>query len=117
MPEHVHLLISEPNAGNLASTLRVLKGETSKQLKEDRKQLWQRRYYDFNVFTEDKRIEKLKYMHRDPVTRGLVERPEDYPWSSFRHYAMGEPGPVEIDSKWTLDWNQHRTNQMCESSK
>lgn len=46
-------------------------------------------------------VEKLKYMHRNPVVRGLVPRPEDWPWSSFRHYAMGEIGPVEIESEWT----------------
>ena len=102
MPEHVHLLISEPNTGELSSTLRVLKGETSKLLKAGKKQFWQRRYHDFNVFTEDKRIEKLRYMHRNPVVRGLVERPEDYLWSSFRHYATGERGAVEIDSKVSL---------------
>ncbi len=52
--------------------------------KKDRKpQFWQRRFYDFNVCTPEKRIEKLRYMHRNPVKRGLVEKPEDWPWSSF----------------------------------
>ena len=64
-------------------------------------QFWQRRFYDFNVRTRRKSIEKLKYLHRNPVVRGLVARPEDWPWSSFRHYAMGENGPVEIESGWT----------------
>jgi putative transposase len=40
-------------------------------------------------------------MHRNPVKRGLVERPEDWDWSSFRHYATGERGIVEIESFWT----------------
>jgi len=62
---------------------------------------WQPRYYDFNVWSEDKRIEKLRYIHRNPVRRGLVERPEDWPWSSFRHYVSGVEGPVEIESQWT----------------
>jgi putative transposase len=50
---------------------------------------WQTRYYDFNVRTERKRIEKLRYIHRNPVKRGLVESPEQWPWSSFRQYALG----------------------------
>ena len=62
---------------------------------------WERRYYDFNVWTERKRVEKLRYMHRNPVTRGLVEKPEDWPWGSFRHYLSGEQGTVEIESEWT----------------
>ena len=40
-------------------------------------------------------------MHRNPVKRGLVERPEDWPWSSFRHYLTGEASVVEIESEWT----------------
>jgi REP element-mobilizing transposase RayT len=43
-----------------------------------REHFWQARYYDFNVWTSKKRIEKLKYIHRYPVKRGLVEKPEDW---------------------------------------
>jgi putative transposase len=59
------------------------------------------RYYDFNVHSEEKHVEKLKYMHRNPVTRGLVTHPEDWKWSSFRHYLTGEIGTVEVESSWT----------------
>jgi putative transposase len=104
MPEHVHLLLSEPTQQSLAGTLRVLKGETSKQLKGDRVQFWHRRYHDFNVLTYRKFTEKLRYLHRNPVKRGLVEDPVDWPWSSFRHYLQGEQGRVEIESEWT--WNR-----------
>ena len=62
---------------------------------------WQARYYDFNVWGEEKRVEKLRYMHRNPVVRGLVARPEEWAWSSFRHYATGFEGTVEIESEWT----------------
>jgi putative transposase len=57
---------------------------------------WQRRYYDFNVFREAKHMEKLRYMHRNPVKRGLVKSPELWRWSSFRAYWLGEEGPVKI---------------------
>jgi len=59
--------------------------------------IWQPRFYDFNVWTEDKRIEKLRYVHRNPVTRGLVDEPEQWRWSSFRSYAFGEVGLVRIN--------------------
>jgi putative transposase len=98
MPEHVHLLMTEPKIGTLASTLRVLKGETSKLLRGTHKHFWQPRYYDFNVFTEVKRIEKLKYLHRNPVARELVTRPEDWPWSSFPAYATRQPCRVTIQT-------------------
>ena len=73
----------------------------ARRLIAGRTHFWQARYYDFNVWTKKKRIEKLKYMHRNPVKRGLVEKPEDWAWSSFRHYMTGEEGVVEIESEWT----------------
>ena len=60
---------------------------------------WQRRYYDFNVWTERKRTEKLRYMHRNPVKRGLVTEPEQWKWSSFRYYRFGEPGTVRVNEE------------------
>jgi hypothetical protein len=36
-----------------------------------------------------------------PVTRGLVQHPEDWKWNSFSHYAAGTEGVVEIESPWT----------------
>ena len=101
MPEHFHLLIGEPNRGNPSSVMFALKQRTSRRwLKTLRQhgieQFWQRRFYDFNVFTEKKRIEKLKYMHRNPVVRELVAKPEDWRWSSYRHYMFGEEGEVKV---------------------
>src|ERR1700676_3294218 len=59
--------------------------------------IWQRRFYDFVVFSEKKRVEKLRYMHRNPVKRGLVLEPQQWTWSSFRHYADGQCGPVLVN--------------------
>ncbi len=99
MPEHVHLLLSEPYARPLASMIQGIKVAVSKRRPE--RPFWLARYYDFNVFTAEKRIEKLRYIHRNPVTRGLVAKPEDWQWSSFRHYAFGQESRVEIESEWT----------------
>ena len=92
MPEHVHLLLSEPEKESLAKALQALKLSVTKQI--GAKQFWQPRYYDFNVFTARKRLEKLRYMHRNPVTRGLVAQPEDWPYSSHRYYVTGVPHPT-----------------------
>lgn len=102
MPEHVHLLLSEPPHSSLALAIQLLKQNCARELrKRDHipgEHFWQKRYYDFNVRTEKKRIEKLKYMHRNPVKRELVERPEDWRWSSFRAYLLGESGPVTLNT-------------------
>jgi len=94
MPEHVHLLVSEPMLKPLATALAILKRSVSHRRSE--KPFWLTRYYDFNVSENDKLLEKLKYIHRNPVLRGLAAKPEDYQWSSFRNYAFHEPGPVTI---------------------
>ena len=117
MPEHVHLLIGEPQRGDPSVVMKALKQgfarrllaglrrrTNSKQLSLweaplERGRIWQARFYDFVVFSEHKRVEKLRYMHRNPVRRGLVLGPEQWMWSSFRHYAYGEPGAVVVNER------------------
>jgi len=102
MPEHVHLLITEPERAKLSIAVQMLKQNVARQLRElEGGPFWLSRYYDFNVWSEPKRIEKLRYIHRNPVSRGLVTSPEQWAWSSFRHYVSGVEGVVEIESQWT----------------
>jgi putative transposase len=109
MPEHVHLLISEPERATVANAIQSLKISSSKQSAVDREcdgrraSLWQRRYYDRNVRDYEEFVEKLRYIHRNPVKRGLAGKPEDWTWSSFRHYALRADCGVEIESPWTAD--------------
>ena len=117
MPEHVHLLVSEPAASNQSVALPVLKQEVSRCLRkrcksplegqlglkfataqQEEEHFWQRRFYDFNVWSEKKFKEKLAYMHANPVKRGLVLHPRDWPWSSWGHYALGEQGLIRVDA-------------------
>src|SRR5882724_4332803 len=111
MPEHFHLLISEPEKGTPSTVMQVLKQRFSRQvlaqlrrgrnraqlsLWPEKEHVWQRRFYDFNVWSKAKRIEKLRYMHRNPVKRGLALEPAQWDWSSYRWYESGEVGPVRI---------------------
>ena len=101
MPEHVHLLMSEPERAKLFVALQMLKQNVARRLRSpEGGLLWQPRYYDFNVWSEARRVEKLRYIHRNPVKRGLAQSPEDWAWSSFRHYLSGVEGVVEIESQW-----------------
>jgi putative transposase len=115
MPDHIHLLLSEPEQGTPSTVMQVLKQRFARHVLADvrdkkrcsslqselwpapQEHVWQRRFYDFNVWSAPKRIEKLVYMHRNPVRRKLVESPEQWRWSSFRSYAYGEEGPVKIN--------------------
>ncbi len=117
MPEHIHLLLSEPQQATPSTVMQALKlGFARRVLGQIRRRrnpaqaplfehsphhVWQKRFYDFNVWSRRKRVEKLRYMHRNPVKRGLVESPELWRWSSYRAYALGEPGPVRIN-EWQV---------------
>jgi len=116
MPEHVHLLIGEPEKGNPSKVLQVLKQKVSRSLRGKRNTaagqlplpfacergeapaFWQRRFYDFNVWSAKKVLEKLEYMHENPVKRKLVAHAKDWPWSSWSHYAKKERGLIAIDA-------------------
>jgi len=117
MPEHVHLLLSEPQEKNLSVVMQALKlGFARRVLAGQRRRrnpsqgnlfehapqhIWQKRFYDFNVWTARKRAEKLRYLHENPVRRGLAASPELWRWSSYRAYHCGEPGPVAVN-KWDV---------------
>jgi putative transposase len=118
MPEHIHLLISEPARGTPSTVMQVLKQRVSRQLRRQRRktasaaqlrfrfggqndfprQFWQRRFYDFNVWSQKKKIEKLGYMHSNPVKRGLVGHARDWPWSSFSFYNQTGPPLIPINA-------------------
>jgi putative transposase len=109
MPEHLHILIAPPEKGDPSTFMKAIKQRSSRQFRTrgrkasgelfaERKaaHFWQRRFHDFNVFTDHKRVQKLRYMHRNPVKRGLVESPELWRWSSYRFYMLDEPGVITI---------------------
>jgi len=95
MPEHVHLLISEPEQGRLAGAIHHLKLSFAKRAKKiavtgPNESFWQKRYYDRNVRDGRELTVKLRYLHRNPVKRGLVSNPQDWPWSSFATMRCGK---------------------------
>jgi len=81
MPEHFHLLITEPEVGDPSVVMKVIKERFSRKVNRKRKQaaveqgvlweqmgepVWQKRFYGFNVWSARKHVEKLRYMHRNP---------------------------------------------------
>jgi putative transposase len=101
MPEHVHLLVGEPERRLLATAIQAMRQSVARRAYlSPGEAFWQARYYDLNVFSDRKRIEKLRYIHRNPVARGLVGAPEEWKWSSYLAYAEGIQGAVQIDTNW-----------------
>jgi putative transposase len=120
MPEHIHLLISEPNVGTPSTAMQVLKQRVSRAMHRRRRRgtrseqkclwddapvrkyqpIWQRRFYDFNVWSAKKRNEKMNYMHFNPVKRGLVTHPKDWPWSSYGFYSRTGTSLCAPNPEW-----------------
>jgi len=115
VPNHVHLLMSEPGKGTVSTVLQMLKQRVARKMRKRRKRaregqmafafesdgptsraFWQARFYDFNVYSRGKQKEKLNYMHANPVIRKLVKHPRDWIWSSWSNYVAGR-GLIEID--------------------
>jgi putative transposase len=114
MPEHVHLLLSEPERGNPSTVMQAIKQGFARRIlgrlrsrtaperhreSDGEDHIWQRRFYDFVLWTAQKRQEKLHYIHQNPVARGLVDKPEQWRWSSARYYLLGERGPVLVNER------------------
>ena len=133
MPEHVHLLMSDPTVGTPATVMQVLKQRVSRAMPKRRrtptgqlrpwdeepasreKVFWQRRFYDFNVWSEKKRNEKMNYMHFNPVKRGLVEYPKGWDWSSWIYYAKGTVGLCRPNPEWQPKKLVGKSTKMLET--
>ena len=124
MPDHFHLLLKPEPAESTTRIIKRLKEETARRIvktlhdnrqypwcgkmlerlrlpptvhDESHYRVWQRRFYPFNVYSEKKRLEKLDYMHNNPVQRGLVKEPGDWLWSSWRFYFRQDASLLEMD--------------------
>ena len=124
MPEHFHSLIKPEPAESTSRLMQELKKRTAQQIvslltenqthswcrkmltslrlpptvhSDSHYRVWQRRFYPYGVYSEKKRLEKLNYMHNNPVKRGLVHSPEGWPWSSFRFYHLNDSSLLSMD--------------------
>lgn len=117
MPEHVHLLISELPGETLPQALQLLKTAVSiaarKQgwRKSGREPFWQARYFDHNVRNHAGFVTQLRYIHRNPVKRGLCATPGEWPWSSFHAWATGRAGIVEVESEMAVALRKRRSEE------
>jgi len=117
MPNHVHALVRPVHAGTLSVFMQQWKRLTSSGIQGFLRlgqpddfspfgkyvrdgagavHVWQAKYYAFNVFTPAKAVEKLEYMHNNPVRAGLVSEPWVWPWSSAASFLQGKRSPVRL---------------------
>jgi len=114
MPDHVHLLISEPPCSSPAKAMQVFKQRVSRLLRGKKRRntsqlvlafpeedalprrFWQRRYFDMNLYSAYLIRQKLDYIHANPVKEKLVSHPRDWPWSSWSAH-VGQDAMLAVD--------------------
>jgi REP element-mobilizing transposase RayT len=124
MPDHIHLIIWPVGQSQVDDMMRDYKKFTAVRLirqaeVEGRKdwinafkqagqetersenKVWQDSYWDKNIYTERFLRQKINYIHRNPLRAKLVEKPEDYPYSSYRNYALNDESLIEMDRGWS----------------
>jgi putative transposase len=102
MPDHVHLLITPLAPYTLAKILQGIKGYTAREINKilsRQSTFWQDENFDHLIRNEENWEDKFQYIHHNPVKAGLVENPQDYPFSSM----------VTLYPKGRLESLPHRT--------
>ncbi len=100
MTNHVHLLVTSRFAGGISSMMQSIGRRVVRRFNETHERtgtLWEGRFHSSLVDSERYLLECHRYIELNPVRAGLVEDPADYPWSSFRHHALGVADPLLVD--------------------
>jgi putative transposase len=120
MPHHLHLLLGFCEIKKLSRFMQSFKILSSKKIKEelqverrissdDKFHLWQPRFDDLIIVSEDQFRIKLDYIHKNPVKAGIVSEMTDYPYSSARDWHKGETGMIAIDKNF--EWMAYRSGR------
>jgi putative transposase len=105
MNNHYHILLETPT-GNLSQIMRHLNGAYTTYFNIKRKRaghLFQGRYMAILVEADSYGLELSRYIHLNPLRAGSVNRPEEYEWSSYRHYIGLAKAPSWLKTGFVLD--------------
>ncbi len=117
MPEHVHLLVYLPDGGLLAKFNKLWRGRSGRHIPAMlecsletetlailakhanggcRYAVWKEQVRALGIYSRRKLYEKIGYIHANPVRRGLVAHPAEWPHSSWRFYENGEDAELPM---------------------
>ena len=92
-------IIDDMRQSGFGGILGQLAGLKAEHKHDQAHQLWQEGNHPKQIQSRDMMVQKLQYMHNNPVRRGYVDEPEHWRYSSARNYA-GEEGLIEIETEW-----------------
>ena len=118
MPNHIHLILYFREQNQLSNWMRDLKKYTAYRIRLQIEQageiqllnklrlprrksvfkVWEDRFDDVAMKTSKVLLVKMNYIHTNPLQAhwNLVNKPEDWKYSSAGYYELGEPGPVVV---------------------
>ena len=94
IPDHIHLIII-PEDKSISECLKSIKGFSSRQINEihNRKgAIWQSGFYDYILDSDNKVLNRIKYIEENPLRKGIVHNSEDYKYSSIRYKDQTDLG-------------------------
>lgn len=100
MPDHMHFLLSMGENGNISKIMHDFKSHTAQEINKVLKRkgaLWQEGFYDHIIRDERDFRKRIDYIHKNPLTAGLVKDLSNYPYSSFRNYYSDDDSIIQID--------------------
>jgi hypothetical protein len=96
MPDHLHLMLTPGATTSLEKTIQLIKGGSSYQIRKARnqkKEIWQVGFHDWTIRNANDWQSKVEYIHTNPVRAKLVEKPENWPYSSATGKFSLDPTP------------------------
>ena len=100
LPDHWHGILYPRHPVTISSGLKSIKLRSTAKINDQRQEsgeLWQGRFFDRILRTVGEYHKCVEYLHFNPVRRGLVERPEEWPWSSIHSYLGTQDTLLSID--------------------
>lgn len=101
MPDHVHLILTPAPLVSLEKAMQFIKGGFSYRAKKEMNfnfEIWQKGYNEHRIGDGDEYAQHVEYVWMNPVEAGLVEQPEEYPYSSARLKAEVDPAPLQFQT-------------------
>ena len=92
MPDHWHAILYPAHPLTISRVMESIKDAATKRINRSCREvgrLLQPRFFDRALRTVREYVERVQYIHLNPVKAGLVDRPEDWPWSSVHDYTGG----------------------------
>jgi putative transposase len=102
MRNHVHLILTPAPLVSLEKAMQFIKGGFSYRARREmifNGEIWQKGYNEHRIRDADEYAKHVEYLWMNPVKAGLVEHPEEYPYSSARLNAEVDPAPQQFQLK------------------